>query len=166
MILMEDILMKYILMKDIFKNKFIKKKRKNIRISFGVSVFQNIRTVFFWENIASFFGASVSWKIRNFSEDGFLLFFKIGVRSAGFHLIKYKKSFLFRKYKNFFNIRARMFRFQKYKDFFISGNLRKASFWENIRIFLILEPKSFISWNTRNFFRAADFIYFFKLGLA
>ena len=47
MVLMEDILMKYILMKDILKNKVIKKKRKNIRIYFGVSVFQNIRTVFF-----------------------------------------------------------------------------------------------------------------------
>ena len=155
--------MKYILMKDIFKNKFIKKKKEKYKNLFWCFCFPK---VFFWENIASFFGASVSWKIRNFSEGGFLLFFKIGVRSAGFHLIKYKKSFLFRKYKNFFNIRARMFRFQKYKDFFISGNLRKASFWENIRIFLILEPKSFISWNTRNFFRAADFIYFFKLGLA
>ena len=158
--------MKYILMKNILKNKFIKKKRKNIRIYFGVSVFRNIRTVFFWENIASFFGASVSWNIRNFSGGRFLLFFKLGVRSAGFRLIKYKKSFLFRKHKNFFNIRARMFRFQKCKNFFISVNLRKASFWENIRIFLILEPKSFISWNMRNFFRGADFIYFFKLALA
>ena len=40
-------------------------------------------------------------KYKKFSRDEFLLFFEIGLKSAGFHFQKYKKSFLFRKYKNF-----------------------------------------------------------------
>ena len=48
---------------------------------------------------------------------------------------------------------------------FISRNIRKAFFWDNIRNFLILELKSSISWNIRNFFRGVFFLSFFELGL-
>ena len=48
---------------------------------------------------------------------------------------------------------------------FISRNIRKAFFWDNIRNFLILELKSSISWNVRNFFRGVFFLFFFELGL-
>ena len=48
---------------------------------------------------------------------------------------------------------------------FISRNIRKAFFWDNIRNFLILELKSSISWNIRNFFRGVFFLFFFELGL-
>ena len=48
---------------------------------------------------------------------------------------------------------------------FISRNIRKAIFWDNIRNFLILELKSSISWNIRNFFRGVFFLFFFELGL-
>ena len=48
---------------------------------------------------------------------------------------------------------------------FISRNIRKAFFWDNIRNFLILELKSSISWNIRNFFRGVFFLFFFELGM-
>ena len=48
---------------------------------------------------------------------------------------------------------------------FISRNIRKAFFWDNIRNFLSLELKSSISWNIRNFFRGVFFLFFFELGL-
>ena len=48
---------------------------------------------------------------------------------------------------------------------FISRNIRKAIFWDNIRNFLILELKRSISWNIRNFFRGVFFFFFFELGL-
>ena len=54
-------------------------------------------------------------KYERFSRGGF---FELGLKSAGFHFRKYMKSFLLRKYKNFFNIRARKFHFLKYKEFF------------------------------------------------
>ena len=47
---------------------------------------------------------------------------------------------------------------------FISRNIRKAFFWENIRNFLILELESSISWNIRNFF-PGGFLCFFGLRL-
>ena len=48
---------------------------------------------------------------------------------------------------------------------YISGNIRKAFFWKNIRIFLILDPESSISGNTRNVFSGWIFFYIFELGL-
>ena len=84
------------------------------------------------------------------------------------------------KYKTFFQ----GFRFLKYKEFspsgymyhlrldwkvksFISGNIRKAFLWENIRNFPILELQSSIFWNIRNFFflggGGARIFFFFEL---
>ena len=37
---------------------------------------------------------------------------------TGFHFLKYKKNFLLRKYKKFFNLRVSKFHFQKYEGFF------------------------------------------------
>ena len=37
----------------------------------------------------------------------------------GVHFLKYKKRFLLRKYKKFFNIRARKFHFPKNKEFYL-----------------------------------------------
>ena len=42
----------------------------------------------------------------------------LGLGSKGFLFWKYKKRFFLRKYKNFFNIRARKFHFAKYIEFF------------------------------------------------
>ena len=67
-------------------------------------------------------------KCKKFSGRGFLLFFELGVKSAGFHLRKYKKSFPLRKFKIFFNIRARKFLFWKYIEFF-SGWIFFFAFW-------------------------------------
>ena len=75
---------------------------------FRVPFSWNIRTAFFWETIRNFVGVFVSWSIRNFL-GWIFLFFKLGLKSAGFQ---------FRKYKNFFNISARKFHFLKYKKFF------------------------------------------------
>ena len=52
---------------------------------------------------------------------------------------------------------------RKVQGFFF-GNIRKASFWENIRSFLILELESSISWNTRNFFQRRFALFFDTLG--
>ena len=93
-----------------------------------------------------FFWVSVSWK---FSRGGFLLFFDFGVKSAGLHLRKYKKSFLLIKCKKKLFLR-------KYKKSFL---LRKYKIFFNIR------AKSFISWNMRNFWGYGFFFYFFGLGL-
>ena len=57
-------------------------------------------------------------KYKKFSAGGFLSFFGLGLKSAGFHFWKYKKCLLLRKYKDFFNIRARKVYFQKYMEFF------------------------------------------------
>ena len=158
--------MKYILMKDILKNKVIKKKKEKYKNLFWCFCFPKYKNSFLLRKHSKFFRGFCFLEYKKFFWGWISFIFQAWGEKCRVSFDKYKKSFLFRKYKNFFNIRARMFHFQKYKDFFISGNLRKASFWENIRIFLILEPKSFISWNTRNFFMGADFIYFFKLGLA
>ena len=42
---------------------------------------------------------------KKFSQGGFLLFFELGVESAGLYFQKYKKSFLLREYKKFFQSR-------------------------------------------------------------
>ena len=44
-------------------------------------------------------------KYKKFPWGGFVLFFKLGLKSAVFHFRKYKKSFLLRKYKNLFQSR-------------------------------------------------------------
>ena len=41
---------------------------------------------------------------------------------------------------------------------------KKAFFWANIRIFLIIESESYISWNIRNFFRGWIFLSFSSFG--
>ena len=99
--------------------------RSFFRVSVSVSISGNIRKAFFWEN-TQFFRLSVSWNARNFSQDEFLLFFELGVKSAGFRLRKYKKNFLLRKYNNCFNIRARKFHFPKYKELFYFRRYSKS----------------------------------------
>ena len=73
-----------------------------------------IRKVFFWENVRNFFIA------------GFLGIFsrkKLGAEAVKCRVPfqKYKKSFLLRKCKKFFNHRIRKFHFLKYKEFFRGG---------------------------------------------
>ena len=76
----------------------------------------------------------ISVNIRNFFQRAFFLFFGLGLRKL--HFLKYKKLFRvsvswniknfwgvsdswnIRKYKKFFNNRARKFHFPKYKNFF------------------------------------------------
>ena len=53
--------------------------------------------------------------IRNLFREKFL---GLRPKSAGFHFLKYKKNFLLRKYKKFFNLRVSKFHFQKYEEFF------------------------------------------------
>ena len=55
---------------------------------------------------------------KEFSSGRVILFFELEVKSSGFHFQKYKKSFLLRKYKNFFNLTSRKFHFWKYKELF------------------------------------------------
>ena len=106
----------------------------NIKNFWWVFIFWNIRTAFFWESIRSFF--------------------------QGFCFLKYKKSFLLRNFLgvDFFHFLSLGWKVQGS----ISGNTRKAFFWENIRNFLILELECSISWNIRSFFRGE---FFLSLGL-
>ena len=51
---------------------------------------------------------------------------------GGFHFPKNKKSFLLRKYKKFFNFRARTFHFQKFwkiKEFFLREDFLFSKLW-------------------------------------
>ena len=103
-----------------------------------------------------------------------------------FLLGEYKKSFLLKKYKNFFNIWTWKFHFWKYKefswvDFFsiwgmgweVQGsvlqkydkvpffwNIAKTFLWRIIRIVLIYQQESSISWNKRNFCSGRIFFHF------
>ena len=101
----------------------------------GVSVSWNIRTAFFWEKGKKFFSKRI------------FLFFKLALKSAGFHFWKYKKSSLLRKYEKSFLLRKykKIFLFRKYKKIFL---LRK-----NKESFLLKKnKKSFLSRNYKNFF--------------
>ena len=98
------------------------------------------------------------------------LFFELRLKSAGFHFRIYQKSFL-RKYKIFFDIRAKKFHFMKYKEFFsrriflffgLGMGISISNMQGKIRNFLIVELGNSISRNIRkheNFFniRARDF---------
>ena len=127
------------------------------------SISRNIRNTFFWENIKKKIS---EWILLGKNERNFLRekfwWLRLEFQSVEFH---------FWKYKNYFNIRPGKFHFLKYKElvsgwiFFFgrrrrrrgdlgwevkgsfSGNIRKGFFWENIRIFLILEQESSISQN-------------------
>ena len=48
----------------------------------------------------------------------FFIFSSPDLKRAGFHFQKYKKSFIFRKYKKFLNLRVRKLHFLKCKEFF------------------------------------------------
>ena len=65
-----------------------------------------------FQKYKKFFRVSVSWYIRKFC------FLKYNKFFQDFSFPEYKKSFLLRKYKKFFNIRARKFHFPKHKEFF------------------------------------------------
>ena len=101
------------------------------------------------------------------------LLFKLGLKSAWFHFPKHKKSFLLRKHNLLKNLRDRKFHSLKYKEFFLRwvfsflklGPLKvQGSMSKNIRYFLILEPKSSISQNIRNFLSRWSFL-FCEIGL-
>ena len=138
---------------------------KKIRMRFSFFLFFSF--FFFWENIKDFQALQISsWNIRHF--------FRFGLKSSisqnitKLHLQKYKKFF-------------RGFYFLKYKKFFLgwiflnflwpwagkcsaSRKYKKDFFWENIRVFLILELEGCISRNVRNFFRGRFFKLFLGLG--
>ena len=82
------------------------------------SHFLKHKNSFLLRKYKTFFRGYRFLKYKKFSRGGYLLFFELGVRSAGFHFRKCKKSFLLRKYKIFLNIRARKFHFRKYMEFF------------------------------------------------
>ena len=103
MILIKKILMKKILIKKIKYRIFLRKYK-------------------FPPETIIFFRGLCFLKYNKFSRGGVLLFLEPGLKIAGFRFRKYKKSFLLREYKEFFNIRARKFHFRKYKEFF-SGAL-------------------------------------------
>ena len=116
-------------------------------------------------------------------------FFRASWNITKFHFLKHKKSFgcfCFLKYKNSFLLRKYKFlggfRFLKYKifswgrlksslsqniSFFkvsVSWNVRNFFFGVSISLnFLILEIKSSTPWNMRNFFQGG-FFYFLSLG--
>ena len=84
-------------------------------------------------------------------------------KCRGLFLRKCKKSFLLRKYNNFFNLRVRKFHFPKYKEFF-QGRIffifeLKSSVSRNIRSF----SRVLVSCNIRNFFRCFCFLKFFNI---
>ena len=56
-------------------------------------------------------------KYKKLTSGGFFVF-ELGLKSAGFYFWKYKNSFLLKKYKNFFNIRARKFHSPEHKELF------------------------------------------------
>ena len=91
-----------------------------IRNFIGVSIFRNIRIFLILEpessipkNIKYFLG--VDFFIFPSLETYFLEYKKF---LEGFRFLKYKKSFLLKKYKKILNIRARRFQFAKHKKFF------------------------------------------------
>ena len=60
------------------------------------------------------------FRFLKFSRVGgiFFIFSSLGLKRAGFRFQKYKKSFIFRKYKKVLNLRVRKFHFLKCKEFF------------------------------------------------
>ena len=86
----------------------------------------NIRTVFFWENIRDFFGASVSRSIGNFFELGLKSSIPWNIRRPFRVSVSWNTMIFFRgcrlskhekKYKKN-NIRTRKFHFSKYTELF------------------------------------------------
>ena len=94
------------------------------------SISRNIRAVSVYFSSSKRLESFISRNIRNFaiSSENTRNFFRaafpeLRLESAGdIFFRKYKKSFLCRKYKNFFNLRVRKFHFLKYKEFF-SGRI-------------------------------------------
>ena len=66
--------------------------------------------------------SSIFPEYKKFSRGEFFLLFNLELKNTGFHFRKYKKSFLLRKNKKFFNLRFRNFHCLKYKEFF-SGRI-------------------------------------------
>ena len=89
---------------------------------------------------------SISWNIKHISHFFRVVFLeknlRAGPESAGFYFQEYKKSFLLRKCKKFFDLRVRKFHFPKYTDIFQGELFRffelglKRSISQNIRSFL------------------------------
>ena len=107
--------------------------------------------------IQKFSKESVKRNIRNFCFSGFVSlllkcnFFKLGARK--FHFSKYKKHFKSGVF-SLFKPRSKFLKHKKFFRFSVFWNIRKfhfgvsvyrnttkAIFWENMRNFLILEPK-------------------------
>ena len=130
----------------------------NYKKFFRGPCFLTYKKSFLLRNYKNFFQWFRFLEYKKFSRGGLLLFFELGVKSAGFYFWKYKKSFLLRKYKKFFNIRARKFPFRKYKEFlsglFLLGFLDLG--WE-LRGYISGNTRKFHSSNIMNFFRGGFF---------
>ena len=128
---------------SIRKFRFLKYKK-----FFRGSLFSKYKNSFFWENIRSFFGVSVSRNISNFSRGGFLFYFSsLGWKMQGsiFGNIRkalfwenirnfFRAGFLGKNIRNFFRVKFReprpestVFHFLKYRNSF-SIRARKFDF--------------------------------------
>ena len=86
--------------------------------------------------------SSISRKYKNFLKGVFFFYFlSLGLKIAGFHFRKYKKTFLLREYKNFLTLET---------EGSISWNMRNF-FRGRFLLVFDLGLKSSISWNIRSF---------------
>ena len=99
-------------------------------------------------------------KYNKFSRGGVLLFLGLGLKTAGFHFVKYNKFFPLKKYKNFYNVRVKKFHFRKNKNSFLLGEYKKS--------FLLRKYKNFFNTSARKFhfpkykevFFGVDFLFY------
>ena len=105
---------------SLWKESFISRNIRNVLLFEFWKLLSGIYGAFkvsiSWNKI-NFFGVCVSWSIKNFLRVDFFHFSGLGWK--GFHFWKYKKCLLLRKYKDFFNIRARKVYFFFSRWFFL-----------------------------------------------
>ena len=77
-----------------------------------------------------FFRGFCFLKYKKFSRRGFLIFFKLRLKSTGFRFRKNKKSFLLRKYKNFLVLE---------EESFVTRNIR--NFLDCVLVILVWDEK-------------------------
>ena len=77
-----------------------------------------------------FFRGFCFLKYNKFSQRGFLIFFKLRLKSTGFRFRKNKKSFLLRKYKNFLVLE---------EESFVTRNIRNFLDW--VLVILVWDEK-------------------------
>ena len=123
--------------------KFLLKYKKLFKLELESSIFPKYKKLFTFRA-----RKATSWNTRNFFQDFRFLKFKKSFLLRkykffpGFRFLIYKNSFLLRKYKKCFNVRnflgVNFFYFSGLRwkvQGSISGNTRKAFFWKNIRFF-------------------------------